>query len=220
MNKCVIFYFDDVCKTFAQHGWDVKCVQWHPEKALIVSGSKDTTFRFWDPKAGKCISIINGHRNPVNRIKWHANGNIFVTASGDMLSKVWDLRMMKEYQTCRAHTEAVTALSFHPLNHNIFVSGGFDGHIFFWDTTNEGDTTPSAEIRNAHESATWDFAWHPLGHMLISASNDYTTRFWTRNFPGDEMRDKYNVHSLPANVRQEAILELAEIGMFINFLEV
>ena len=28
-------------------------------------------------------------------------------------------------------------------------------------------------------------AFHPLGHLLVSASNDHTTRFWARERPGD-----------------------------------
>lgn len=43
-------------------------------------------------------------------------------------------------------------------------------------------------------------AWHPLGHILCSGSNDHTVKFWTRNRPGDGMRDKYNLNTLPASM--------------------
>ena len=33
-------------------------------------------------------------------------------------------------------------------------------------------------------------------------------KFWTRNRPGDEMRDRYNLNNLPAGVDQE-ILDIA-----------
>jgi len=45
----------------------------------------------------------------------------------------------------------------------------------------------------AHESSVWAAAWHPLGHMLVTSSNDHTTKFWARNKPGDDMKDRYNV---------------------------
>jgi len=40
------------------HGWDVKCVEWHPTKGLIVSGSKDSQVKFWDPRTGTCLSTL------------------------------------------------------------------------------------------------------------------------------------------------------------------
>lgn len=52
-------------------------------------------------------------------------------------------------------------------------------------------------------------AWHPLGHILCSGSNDHTIKFWTRNRPGDLMRDKYNLNTLPANL---AMLDECEYG--------
>ena len=37
----------------------------------------------------------------------------------------------------------------------------------------------------------------PVGHILCSGSNDHTCKFWTRNRPGDTMRDKYNLNTMP-----------------------
>ena len=43
----------------------------------------------------------------------------------------------------------------------------------------------------AHEGIIWSLDWHPLGHILASASADGTTRFWVRQRPGDTCKDKY-----------------------------
>lgn len=42
------------------HGSDVKCIDWHPHKALIVSGSKDSQqpIILWDPKSGKKLATL------------------------------------------------------------------------------------------------------------------------------------------------------------------
>jgi len=42
----------------------------------------------------------------------------------------------------------------------------------------------------AHENSVWDLAWHPVGHILASGSNDHTTKFWCRQRPGDPMDNK------------------------------
>ena len=44
---------------------------------------------------------------------------------------------------------------------------------------------PVADIPHAHDSHVFSLAWHPLGHMLCSGSNDQHAKFWTRQHPGD-----------------------------------
>lgn len=68
-------------------------------------------------------------------------------------------------------------------------------------------------IEQAHDSIVWTLAWHPLGHILCSGSNDHTSKFWTRNRPGDLMRDKYNLNTLPAGISG---LEEVDIGSGAN----
>ena len=46
-------------------------------------------------------------------------------------------------------------------------------------------STPRATLSQAHDSNVWSLAYHPFGHILVSASNDHTTRFWSRERPGD-----------------------------------
>jgi polyadenylation factor subunit 2 len=55
-----IWAFDEAREemTLKGHGWDVKCVDWHPSKGLIVSGSKDNLVCFWDPRTGTNLSTL------------------------------------------------------------------------------------------------------------------------------------------------------------------
>ncbi len=45
-------------RTLTGHGWDVKCIDWHPTKALLASGSKDNLVKLWDPKTGKALTTL------------------------------------------------------------------------------------------------------------------------------------------------------------------
>ena len=58
-------------------------------------------------------------------------------------------------------------------------------------------------MESAHDSFIWDLSWHPLGHVLVSCSSDHTSKFWCRNRPGEEMRDRYNTAS--ALITEEAV---------------
>jgi len=44
---------------------------------------------------------------------------------------------------------------------------------------------PRAMLSQVHNSNVWALTFHPLGDLLVSASNDHTTRFWAREQPGD-----------------------------------
>ncbi|TVU36843.1 hypothetical protein EJB05_18795 [Eragrostis curvula] len=176
-------------KSLTGHGWDVKTVDWHPTKSLLVSGGKDYLVKLWDAKSGRELRSFHGHKNIVQCVKWNQNGNWILTASKDQIIKLYDIRSMKELQSFRGHTKDVTALAWHPFHEEYFVSGSFDGAIFHWLV---GHEAPHIEINNAHDSSVWDLSWHPVGYLLCSGGNDHATKFWCRNRPGDLTRDRYN----------------------------
>uniref|UniRef100_A0A673HCR7 pre-mRNA 3' end processing protein WDR33 n=1 Tax=Sinocyclocheilus rhinocerous TaxID=307959 RepID=A0A673HCR7_9TELE len=179
------------------HGADVKCVDWHPTKGLVVSGSKDSQqpIKFWDPKTGQSLATLHAHKNTVMEVKWNLNGNWLLTASRDHLCKLFDIRNLKEeLQVFRGHKKEATAVAWHPVHEGLFASGGSDGSLLFWHAGVEKEV---GGMEMAHEGMIWSLAWHPLGHILCSGSNDHTSKFWTRNRPGDKMRDRYNLNLLP-----------------------
>lgn len=56
------------------------------------------------------------------------------------------------------------------------------------------DATPKDVLEYAHDSNVWSLAFHPLGHLLCSASNDHTTRFWSRGRPGSKvLEDRFHL---------------------------
>lgn len=184
-------------KILRGHGADVKCVDWHPQKSLIVSGSKDSQqpIKLWDPKSGQSLATVHAHKNTVMDTKWNKNGNWLLTASRDHLIKLFDIRnMTQEMQTFRGHKKEATTLAWHPTHEGLFTSGGSDGSVMFWVV---GADKEVGCMEQAHDSCVWSLAWHPLGHILCSGSNDHSSKFWTRNRPGDRMRDKYNLNTLP-----------------------
>ncbi|KAL8292895.1 hypothetical protein RQP46_000589 [Phenoliferia psychrophenolica] len=178
-------------KTLTGHGWDVKCVKWHPTKGLLVSGSKDNLIKFWDPRTSKVLTTLHGHKNTVQAASWSPSGNLVATASRDQLVKVFDIRAMKELVTLRGHKKEVCSVAWHPIHDDILVSGGSEGSIIHWSMP---DLRLKDELEFAHDSNVWSLAFHPLGHILCSASNDHTTRFWSRGRPGQRvLNDRFHL---------------------------
>ncbi|CAI9110021.1 OLC1v1009981C1 [Oldenlandia corymbosa var. corymbosa] len=174
-------------RSLTGHGWDVKSVDWHPTKSLLVSGGKDHLVKLWDAKSGRELCSFHGHKNVVFCVKWNQNGNWVLTASKDQLIKLYDIRTMKELESFRGHQKDVTALAWHPFHEEYFASGSLDGSIFHWVVGEDGS---QVETSKAHDNSVWDLAWHPTGHILCSGGNDQATKFWCRNRPGDQSREK------------------------------
>lgn len=59
-------------RTLLGHGWDVKCVEWHPSKGLLASGSKDNMIKFWDPRTGTVLSTLYVTITPIRRSLTHS----------------------------------------------------------------------------------------------------------------------------------------------------
>ena len=134
------------------------------------------------------------------------------SASRDQTVRVFDIRAMKELRLLKGHKKEVcctftsillrahshylhTAVAWHPF-HPMLVSGGSEGAILHWDLSSSAEPNslqptsqfqpgPRATLSQAHDSNVWALTYHPLGHILVSASNDHTTRFWCRERPGD-----------------------------------
>ena len=45
-------------RILTSNGWDVKCVEWHPEMGLLVSGSEDNLIKFWDSRTGTALMTL------------------------------------------------------------------------------------------------------------------------------------------------------------------
>lgn len=155
-------------------------------------------------------------------------GLFLATAGRDQIIRIFDLRMMRDVFHLRGHENEITSLAWHPLHRNLISTGGHSGaiHHYLLDEPNPGPNGaytlspydspdpqnaptqtifPAHSIFHAHEPTgpIWAMAWHPLGHILASGSNDRVTRFWTRPRPGETnyLMDRFHIGSEAAEAR-------------------
>lgn len=209
------------------HNWDAKSVDWHPTKGLLVSGSKDHQVKLWDPRTGRCLTTLHGHKNTISKTIFEPiRGQLLATCARDQTARVFDLRMMRDICLLRGHEKDISTLAWHPIHTSLLSTGGSDGSVFHYlldePNTPAGSVTsippydsvdpsnapaqtvyPAHKIQYAHDFAVWSLDWHPLGHILASGSNDRVTRFWARARPGetDCFKDRYHLGEAAAEAQ-------------------
>lgn len=205
--------------TLTGHGWDAKTVDWHPTKGLLVSGSKDHQVKLWDPRSGRCLTTLHGHKTTISKCSFQPTGtnDLLATCARDTTARIFDIRMMRDLLLLRGHEKDITTLCWHPIHPSFISTGSNDGALYHYlldEPNNSPDVTslspydhpdppnaptqtihPAHKIPFAHDQAIWSLDWHPLGHILSSGSNDRFTRFWTRPRPGDSsyLQDPYHI---------------------------
>ena len=218
-------------ETTINQGNDVKTVDWHPQKGLLVCGDKNYVITLLDPRIqpkGKQSKLrtIYDHKGEVSICSWNQNGDWFLSASRDQSQKLWDLRQMAEpIRTYQGQGAAVTSLAWHPVHSDLWVSGGMvrppfprpragnstavvvslPGRVAGVLAGVEGETPgelqgargcglggerlaplacrrpSSLGLCVAHTDDASPLClqvdWHPVGHLLVTGSQDKSARF-------------------------------------------
>ena len=163
--------------------------------------------KFWDPRTGKSIATLRGHKNTVMSARFQPtnDGNFLATGCRDQTARIFDLRAMKDFRILRGGEKDVTSLTWHPINRALITTGMGDGRLNHYlldeqpaqvTMSTEGTAEiiqPSDYIPFAHSGSIWAMDYHPMGHLLCTGSSDRMTSFWARPRPGDASykRDKY-----------------------------
>jgi general transcriptional corepressor TUP1 len=59
----------------------------------LMSGSKDRSVVFWDPRSSRAMLTLTGYRNSVISVAPSPSSPYFATGSGDCLAVVWKYQL-------------------------------------------------------------------------------------------------------------------------------
>ena len=183
-------------RTLTGHHWDIKCADWHPNLGLVVTGSKDNLIKLWDPRSAECVTTLHGFKNTVMKTKFQKVGTnrLLASVSRDRSCRVFDLRTMSDFVVIRDAEADLSSVEWHPVHAGLLTTGAYDGSMAHYILDKYISTDQDARgkgidavhrIPYAHEKAIHALEYHPLGHILCSAGNDRSARFWSRARPND-----------------------------------
>jgi len=172
-------------RVLTEHLSEVTQAQWHPQRALVMSVSKDMTCKMWDPRHEKSVATVYAHKKHIVSCGWSCGGNLFATGSKDSTVKIFDIRALgRTVSTFRGHSSEVRVMQWHPQHDNLLLSGDYNGQLAYWVV---GESSSAhTRIENAHRNSLNMICYHPIGHIVSTASFDGSVKFWCREPPGSK----------------------------------
>uniref|UniRef100_A0A915PWS9 WD repeat-containing protein 37 n=1 Tax=Setaria digitata TaxID=48799 RepID=A0A915PWS9_9BILA len=154
----------------------------HPSQKLIVTASRDSTFRLWDFRESiQSVAVFQGHNDSVTSVVF-SSGDKLVSGSDDRSIKVWDLRNMRSAIVTVRLDSAVNRLSI--SSRSIVAIPQDNRNVRLYDLNTVRLTRlPRASGRN-HRRIVCCCAWaddHPT-HDLFTCGFDKQIIAWKTTF--------------------------------------
>ncbi|XP_013415666.1 WD repeat-containing protein 37 [Lingula anatina] len=134
-DRTAILYDVDtgaILNTLQGHEKELTNVCTHPVQKLVVTSSKDTTFRLWDFRNPSMqLNVFQGHTEPVTTAVFVAADKI-VSGSDDRSVKIWDLKNMRSPMETIRTDAPVNRLAVSP-SHQILAIPQDNRHIRLYD---------------------------------------------------------------------------------------
>ncbi|DBA04986.1 TPA: hypothetical protein N0F65_006988, partial [Lagenidium giganteum] len=99
----------------------------HPTMPLVIAAHQDRRLRFYDMRAGECVSTIVAHQDAVSSVSIDSSGLYLATGGHDGSLRVWSVAERQCVFEQSAHRpkfgEAVHSVAYHPSRGFIATSG-------------------------------------------------------------------------------------------------
>ncbi|XP_072187348.1 striatin isoform X4 [Excalfactoria chinensis] len=155
-----------------------------------IGNNTDALRKTWNPKF-----TLRSHFDGIRGLAFHPVEPVLITASEDHTLKMWNLQKtapakksasldVEPIYTFRAHSGPVLCVVMSSNGEQCY-SGGTDGLIHGWNTTNPNidpyDSYDPSVLRGAfvgHTDAVWGLVYSGTHQRLLSCSADGTVRLW------------------------------------------
>jgi WD40 repeat protein/HEAT repeat protein len=112
------------------HDDDINSISLHPNRDLIVSGSRNSSIRLSNSEGNQSNPFI-GHENIVWSVAFSPNGELIASGSRDKTIRLWDLEGHQVGNPLIGHRRGVNCVTFNP-DGRILLSCGADQKIKLW----------------------------------------------------------------------------------------
>lgn len=150
-----------------------------PMGKFYVSGSSDSTIKFWDPISNELQLTLTGHIMSVRGMKISSKMPYLFSCSEDKTVKCWDLEKNKVVRDYHGHLSSVYCIELDDSKSQI-MTGGRDSSVRIWDIR----TRDEIMLLSGHKGSITKIQQCSNGNELISSSLDSTVKRWDLRMQG------------------------------------
>ncbi|GFN78914.1 WD repeat-containing protein 37 [Plakobranchus ocellatus] len=172
------------------HDQELTDVHAHPTQRLVLTASKDTTFRLWDMRGqAMLVNVFQGHTQQVNTAVFACSSSAdkVVSGSDDRTVKVWDTRNMRSPIAAIRTDSEVNRLSVSP-SQNVIAIPHDNRNIRLFDLNGVRIGRLPRNNRQGHSRMVCATAWADSNSVcnLFSCGFDRQVLGWMINVHGKE----------------------------------
>ena len=185
----------------------------HPAARLVVTSSKDSTFRLWDFRESiHSVSVFQGHQDTVTSAIFTREDQV-VSGSDDRSVRIWDLRNMRS-PLASIHTDsAVNRLS---ISNNGLIAIPFDNrNVRLYDLNGQRVGRLPRSSRQGHTRMVCSTAWSDeTKPNLFTCGFDRVTLGWSVQ-PRENVKENETGNSIPNTLYSQSSLQGVQ-GQAVN----
>ncbi|XP_074571222.1 cleavage stimulation factor subunit 50 isoform X2 [Curcuma longa] len=170
-----------VIRTFYDHSQPINDLDFHPQNAILISGAKDNTIKFFDfskTVARRAVRVIQDTHN-VRSVSFHPSGEYLLAGTDHPIPHLYDINTFKCYLTANAHdlsnTAAINQVRYSSTG-NMYVTASKDGSLGVWDGVTAQCIRPIVGAHGSMEATSASFTKDQ--RFILSCGKDSTVKLW------------------------------------------
>ena len=128
----------------------------------------DYSIRVWDIANGKCLKVLNGHKDSIEALIITADNKKLISGSHDGEIRIWDIEKGRCQATINTGSKPIRALDATADGKMAISSQGWDGIIHLWDI----EAKICLRSFHGHFDSVKAIAIASDGHLAISAGGN------------------------------------------------
>lgn len=155
------------------HQGEVHAAAFSPDGKVLLTGSRASAPRRWDPITGEPIGTPLPHMGEIRAVTFSADGTLMATAGTDKTARLWKAATGEPFGKPLTHNHWVQAVAFSPDGKTV-LTGSADGTARLWDAaTGEPRGLPLKPPGWVHA-----VAFSRDGKTFVTAGSGKSAQFW------------------------------------------